>query len=298
MERDKQQQELTDNCIIALVNQCDNDDGTELGNREKLDMSLYMNSLFIRLAYEEGKPMLSGRQGMESLELVPEESLVVFYGNTDLDKIYKRDGKLEGFDECPVELTGDNGSVFINVIDSGGKGDPKISVGLNSTFIAGIKSFEVRDPMTGHPIFSTGFPNFGLPRGVEHLDVKMVQTHRITSPVSSSLDLQADKYAFLRGNEGTHVDGREIVWSADQDIFLKSVNGSVILSGREGVSLDVKNIPVAQVSPPGGNSRAAQFKVCVCMPGGKLFRVPVPVGKRIQASCNHVDISAKVNPCM
>nr|CAD7573412.1 unnamed protein product [Timema californicum] len=237
-------------------------------------------------------------QGMESLELVPEESLVVFYGNTDLDTIYKRDGKLEGFDECPVELTGDSGSVFINVIDSGGKVDPKISVGLNSTFIAGIKSFEVRDPTTGHPIFSTGFPNFGLPRGVEHLDVKMVQTHRITSPVSSGLDIQADKYAFLRGNEGTHVDGREIVWSADQDIFLKSVNGSVILSGREGVSLDVKNIPVAQVNPSGGISRAAQFKVCVCMPGGKLFRVPVPVEKRIQASCNHVEISSKVNPCI
>ncbi|KAJ8880561.1 hypothetical protein PR048_017031 [Dryococelus australis] len=230
-------------------------------------------------------------QGMESLELIPEESTIMFYGTTDLDRVYKRDGRLEGFGNSPVEVTGDNGSVLINVVGNTGRAEPRIAVGLNGTYLSNVKSFEVKDPITGHKYFSTGFPNFGLPHGVKHLDIKMAQTRHVRSPVSESLYVRADTYAYLRGNEGTHMDGKEIVWSADQDIYLKSVNGSVILSGKEGISVDVKNIPIAKTSL---NPGAAQYKVCVCMPGGKLFRVPVPFGKRAQASCSRI----ATDPCI
>ncbi|XP_069679794.1 beta-sarcoglycan [Periplaneta americana] len=239
-------------------------------------------------------------QGMESLELVPEKKLVMFYGNTDLDRIYKRDGKLEGFYECPVEMTGDNGSVAINLVDNDGRViDPKINVDLNSTTVTGVQSFDVRDPLTGHSVFSTGFPNFGLPRGVNKLDIKMAQTRRITSPVNSSLYLRSDTYTRLRGTEGTRMEGREIVWSADQDIYLKSVNGSVILSGREGISVDIKSIPIASGDSDGANPTSVQYKVCVCMPGGKLFRVPVPThGSNKHVGCHNVDLSPHSNPCI
>ena len=237
-------------------------------------------------------------QGMESLELVPEKSLVMFYGNTDLDRIYKRDGKLEGFDECPVEITGDNGSVHINLVDKEGHvTEPKINVTLNNTIITGVNSFDVRDPVTNHSVFSTGFPNFGLPRGVKKLDIRMAQTRRITSPVNASLFLRSDKHTVLRGSEGTRMEGREIVWSADQDIYLKSVNGSVILSGREGISVDIKSIPIALGD--GGNPTSLHFKVCVCMPEGKVFRVPVPMGvSNKHVGCHNVDLSSHTNPCM
>ncbi|XP_067012864.1 beta-sarcoglycan [Anabrus simplex] len=237
-------------------------------------------------------------QGMESLELVPEGNLVMFYGNSDLDRVYKHDGKLEGFNECPVEMTGDNASVLISVTDREGNGKPKISVGVNSTSVTGVDSFDVVDPVTGHAIFSTGYPNFGLPRGVAQLNVKIAHTRRITSPVNSSLYLRSDSYARLKGNEGTRMEGREIVWSADQDIFLKSVNGSVILSGHEGVSLDIKTIPIVPGGRETGNTRTPQYKVCVCMPAGKLFRVPVPPGDNAHVGCHSVDLSPENNPCI
>lgn len=237
-------------------------------------------------------------QGMESLELVPEKSLIMFYGNTDLDRIYKRDGKLEGFSECPVEMIGDNGSVYINLVDKEGRvTEPRINVNHSSTTVTGVHSFDVRDPLTGHSVFSTGFPNFGLPRGVKKLDIRMAQTQRITSPVNSSLFLRSDTYTRLRGTEGTRMEGREIVWSADQDIYLKSVNGSVILSGHEGISVDVKSIPIALGD--GGNPTSVQYKVCVCMPEGKLFRVPVPSGgNNKHVGCHNVNLSSQTNPCM
>jgi len=238
-------------------------------------------------------------QGMESLELVPEKSLVMFYGITDLDRIYKRDGKLEGFDECPVEITGDNGSVHIILVDKEGHvTEPKINVTVSSTIITGVNSFDVRDPVTNHSVFSTDFPNFGLPRGVKKLDIRMAQTRRITSPINASLFLRSETYTRLRGSEGTHMEGREIVWSADQDIYLKSVNGSVILSGREGISVDIKSIPIAS-GREGGNLNSVQYKVCVCMPEGKVFRVPVPLGgNNKHIGCHNVDLSSHTNPCM
>ncbi|GLH03740.1 hypothetical protein R5R35_013191 [Gryllus longicercus] len=237
-------------------------------------------------------------QGMESLELLPEESLVMFYGNTDLDRIYKRDGKLEGFDDSPVEITGDNSSVLISLIDKEGRNNPQISVDVNGTLISGVDSFEVHDPSTGQPVFSTGYPNFGLPRGVAHLNVKIAHTRRISSSVNSSLLFQSDSYARLKGNEGTRMEGREIVWSADQDIFLKSVNGSVVLSGHEGISLDIKSIPIVPGGRRADSTVTLHYKVCVCMPGGKLFRVPVPLGGNTYVGCHNVDLSPENNPCM
>lgn len=37
------------------------------------------------------------------------------------------------------------------------------------------------------------------------------------------------------------------------------------------------------------------FKVCVCMPQGKLFRVAVPNGQKV--SCSHVNVTGDLNPC-
>lgn len=45
-------------------------------------------------------------KGMENIELIQGEETSKFYGNIDFDRIYKRDGKLEGFHEEPMEITG------------------------------------------------------------------------------------------------------------------------------------------------------------------------------------------------
>lgn len=45
-------------------------------------------------------------KGMEHLELVPEADTIKFFGITDLDRICKKDGILEGFSDVPVTITG------------------------------------------------------------------------------------------------------------------------------------------------------------------------------------------------
>ncbi|KAJ1525917.1 hypothetical protein ONE63_009105 [Megalurothrips usitatus] len=237
-------------------------------------------------------------QGMESLELVPEASLIKFFGATDLDRIYKRDGKLEGFGDVPVELTGNNGSVVVKLVDTGDANQPKIVSSQEGTSVQGVKSFDIQDPTTGQKIFSTDFPNFGLPQGVEKLDIKLARTHRIASPVNKTLTLSAETYVRIKGTEGTHMDGQDILWKADQDIFLKSVNGSVILNAPQGIFLDAKNMPVAtSESTRPGKPITLQFKVCVCLPNGKVFRVPVVQGlSHKNSGCNFY--SSDIDPCM
>lgn len=45
-------------------------------------------------------------RGMEYMELVPEADTIKFFGVTDLDRILKRDGRIEGFGDVPVSITG------------------------------------------------------------------------------------------------------------------------------------------------------------------------------------------------
>lgn len=45
-------------------------------------------------------------RGIEFMELVPESDTIKFYGETYLDRVYKRDGRIEGFADVPVSITG------------------------------------------------------------------------------------------------------------------------------------------------------------------------------------------------
>lgn len=47
-------------------------------------------------------------RGMEYMELVPEADTIKFFGVTDLDRIVKRDGRIEGFGDVPVSITGND----------------------------------------------------------------------------------------------------------------------------------------------------------------------------------------------
>ncbi|KAF4517819.1 hypothetical protein B566_EDAN008925 [Ephemera danica] len=228
-------------------------------------------------------------QGMESIEFVPEQSLIKFYGRTDLDEVIKRDGHLEGFRDSPVSITADNAEARITVLrhrepETG----PRILVKPDGIAeVLNVNGFDIKDER-GNDVFSTSYPNFGLPRGVRRLDVQAARVSRVSSPISSSLSLSSDSYVTLRGNEGTQIEGMEVVWSADQDLSLRSVNGSIVLGGQQGVALDVQGLHLARdkiVLPATGKILLHQYKLCVCVtrdtkgikePSGRLFRVKLP----------------------
>lgn len=204
-------------------------------------------------------------------------------------------GICQGYGDEPVELTGDDSGIHVNVKNrrhDHSRGN--LWVLHNGTSFSQIESFEIKDPRNGQSFFSTNFPNFGLPSGVGRINVQLAETHRIVSPVNETLNLESNKQVSMHGAESLRMESKEIVWVADNDVRLKS-NDSIIVDAKKGVYLDVKKIPLAPGLPDNGES--AQYKVCVCMPQGKLFRVPVPPGN-VRVNCAKISTIPELDPCL
>ncbi|KAK2583859.1 hypothetical protein KPH14_001135 [Odynerus spinipes] len=239
-------------------------------------------------------------QGMEAMEMIPDENLVKFYGRTDLDRICLQSGVCQSYGDEPMEIEADEGGIKIDVKgrQSHETSRSRVEVLPNGTSISQVQSFEVKDSRTGVTYFTTDFPNFGLPSGVEKIDVKIAQTHRITSPVNESLAISSDDRISLHGAEGIKLESKDIVWSASSDVLLKSLNGSIIFDTKNGVIIDVDNIPVAPMFLPNPTNQE-QFKVCVCMPQGKLFKVPVRAGANVRSTnCARISRTPENDPCL
>lgn len=237
-------------------------------------------------------------QGMEAMEMIPDENLVKFYGKTDLDKVCLQSGVCQSYGDESMEVSGDDAGVRIDVNDHRSHDETltKVSVLPNGTTMSKVKSFEVKDPRTATVYFTTDFPNFGLPAGVDKIDVKIAETHRITSPVNESLSVKSSKQISIQGAEGIGMESKDIAWSADKDILLRSVNGSIVLDSKDGVSINVADLPIAPIFLQNPSSHEQVYKVCICMPQGKLFMVPVRAG--VDTNCARISRTPENDPCL
>ncbi|KFB37420.1 AGAP001996-PA-like protein [Anopheles sinensis] len=233
-------------------------------------------------------------RGMESIELIQDADTIKFYGDIDFDRVYKKDGLLESFYEDPLEVTGDAGSVSINLVNRNGHSHNKIQLSGNNSVLKGVNHFDVKDTVTGRQIFGITNPHFTMPQGPQVLNAKLINAARIASPVDEKLSLLTQKKLTLKGTEGIRMEAREVSWTADQTIFLKSDNGSTMLIGKNGVSINLKHIPVAN-SDHGVRTGSNQYKLCVCYPQGRIFRIAVPKSHISRLNC--ANFSSKDDPC-
>jgi beta-sarcoglycan len=241
--------------------------------------------------------------GMESIEFFP--NLLKFFGETDLDDIYKRDGIIQGFGDTPMEISGeDEGGQAHFWVPEGSK--PSITVDKHGINISQVNEFNVVSS-SGEQIFTTSSPSLGLPTsGVKALQVNMARVNRITSGVNESLELSSTSFTYLTGGEGARMDGRFVNWDADRDIFLRSISGNIIISpGKDGIHIDTSAVPRVTESGVTRNSytystqgkREPQYKLCICMPEGKLFRIEIPLNNHKLLGNNKIGCHSANNPC-
>ncbi|KAL1461849.1 hypothetical protein WDU94_013716 [Cyamophila willieti] len=246
--------------------------------------------------------------GMEAMEMMPVLKMVKFYGDIDLGKLYKDDGYFSSFKDSGLRVTGrEKGAIHIDVNFGVNSTKRMLTVDSHGVEVTNVKEFNVYHPTDHMPIFSTGFPNFGLPRGVKKLDVQQVRTSRITSPIEDDLVLRSETYTRLKGNEGIRMEGRTITWTADNDIFLKSVNGSLVLEAKNGIFLDVKKLPLIKKNQflnletinniNSYNNMHQAYKLCVCMPQGRIFRVRIVDDVTGHNACLNINTSPEHHPC-
>lgn len=197
-----------------------------------------------------------------------------------------------------MTIGSDKGDVEINLRKANGNIQNKMLMTKNGTQFNGINHFDIRDPVTDELMFTTHRPTYNLPTGIDNLHTRIVSTARVTAPIDDALQLNNTKgRVLLRGNEGVTMDAKEILLSADQNVQFKTINGSIYLSGHLGAYLDMKAMPVVG-EHDGIKIDNKQYKICVCMPQGKLFRVPITnVNHNSQrGACAH--FSASFDPCV
>lgn len=173
----------------------------------------------------------------------------------------------------------------------------KMLMSKNGTQFSGVNQFEIKDMATNELIFTTHKPHYNMPSGAENLVAQAVSSSGIRAPIDESLVLNNTRGKLnLRGSEGIHMDGKEIVLTADQNLQLKTHNGSIVLTSSNGVFIDINNIPI--VEEHGIKIENKQFKICVCMPQGKLFRVSVANVNHnyVKGICSYYH--SKYDPCM
>lgn len=228
--------------------------------------------------------------GTESFEFFPPGRLLRFLTPSHLDHVISLDGNIGGFSNENLHIVSNEQPIILNV----GHGIPTtMELSLDGTTFRQVDQFKVVNPRTGKDIFSTDYYKFGLPDVVKNLKVNQVHVARITSPTDKSMMINSSSQILLRGNEAFRMAGREIVMVAEEDIVLKSVNANVILDGKQGVILAMDRMPEATGLRL--NEGRAQYKICVCAEGGRIFWIPL--SKNLDYTCANAVVSGTINPC-
>ncbi|XP_064481476.1 beta-sarcoglycan-like [Ornithodoros turicata] len=234
--------------------------------------------------------------GMESLEFLPGQHVLRFLNNADLGTVIPHQGVVSGFQGQDLRVTGESQPVIIQAgSESSGRhsasGSPSLEVGPEWTVLSSVDEFRVRSPTTGRTVFSTKYQGFQLPRGIPNLNVKEAHVSRLTSAKRDPLIISSPYQILLKGNGGLEMEGQNVTWAAGQNLYLKSVNQSLVLDGPRGIRLSVDKLPMSVAPPP---DAPYWFKLCVCLPSGRVFRVPV---RDSGYGCNDVRFPESINPC-
>lgn len=176
----------------------------------------------------------------------------------------------------------------------------KMLMSKNGTHFGGVTQFELKSPTTNEVIFSTHKPTYNLPSGANNLIVKSISASGIKSAINNDLVLnttqqkKATNKISIRGSEGVQLQSQEIVLDAE-NVVLTAHNGTIFLTSDHGIYLDIKQIPIVQ-DRSGLKMEEKQYKICVCMPEGRLFRVSLPQSSMIRDVCSYANL--KYDPCI
>ncbi|KAH8295430.1 hypothetical protein KR018_011075 [Drosophila ironensis] len=237
-------------------------------------------------------------KGVQGMEVIPEVDVVKFYGATDLERVQTHSiGQIHGFTDVPVTISsGDdvhlrvyrNGNGAVNERD-------RIVISDEGIAVEATNLFEVKDPAERQPLFTTHRPQYNIPGGVDALQAKLLSASGVASPIDESLRMESDGRLSVKGSEGIFLDGATVDLQAEHHVSINTTNGATVLEAGTGIFLDMNRVPIVS-SEMGLRTGSVQYKICVCMPQGTLFRIAIPrIHNGPKITCAH--FSGKDDPC-
>lgn len=131
----------------------------------------------------------------------------------------------------------------------------------DGTHIKAMSEMLINDPDTDASVFTTGIKMLNnVNRPVRNIIGSSMRTSEIASPVDQNLQIKAINL-FVKGIEGTTIDSKTVLFTAEENINLKPVNNSIELSEAEGIYLNAERLPIAAKS---NNGSRLQSKLYAC----------------------------------
>lgn len=218
---------------------------------------------------------ISPQHGMEFIEYIPDNELLRFLGKTVFDSIQIFNGRIGSRADKDLYFDGNNNSVIFT--DTSLPKASSLFVDPEETLLDNVDRFSITDTDSGKEIFSTRDEiSVPLVGDVNNLSSPEVVVFNITS-LNGIPDLILESirsYVSLSGSEGVDLMSydRHIRLFTKQDMIINSTDGSLTLDAASGIRLDIDHVPKvidARVQGP------LTYKLCVCLPNGRIFAVPV-----------------------
>ncbi|XP_033743527.1 beta-sarcoglycan-like [Pecten maximus] len=215
--------------------------------------------------------------GVQSLEFIPDSRLLRFLSDTTLSTVQIFDGFIGSRKNSSFMIQNDNGPVVF--MADGGLDDraSKVELRPGSAEVKSVEDFKVRSPDTGKMLLSTGleavqeWTSTSSP-GI-NIHAPVVEVPVLESvPGVDGLNIESYQNTEIKGMEGLELSSLGKVYLITNNITLHSTDGNIIMDATNGVYLD-SNLPRA--TTPLSSTTTNAYKVCVCMPSGRVFAVQV-----------------------
>lgn len=210
--------------------------------------------------------------GLEMLEFIPADSnLLRFLAGTTLPSVKVFQGGIGSRHSSSIQLDSDK-QIVLNT-SSFKKRDVEGFIGPNKIQFQSLDEFTLEDLESKSTLFSTKsqtWTNVENP-GI-NLHVPSLSTAHIkSSPNVDRLVMEADRM-YLTGTEGVVMtsEGEYFHANLGQHLFIQSKDGGINIEATNHMFIN-KNISNSSLFSPMTNITV--YKVCLCMPSGRLFIV-------------------------
>lgn len=142
-------------------------------------------------------------------------------------------------------------------------------MGSDGVEATGINLMIVRDSDTNLPFFTTTSKlKYNFEKPAKSLIANSVHAAEVSSPIDKNLGIGGRKI-IIKGIEGTRIDGKEIYATTEDNIFIKSANGSIELNAHKGIHINFERMPKLV------NQTYNDFQYKLCFYSGVLYTAKV-----------------------
>jgi hypothetical protein len=180
-------------------------------------------------------------------------------------------------------FSANDSSIKLNIIDRKGQVHNRLTMDNDGTHLKSMSEMLIRDPSTDTSVFTTSIKLLNnVNRPTRNLIASAIHTSELVSPVDQQLKIKAINI-FVKGIEGTLIEGKDVLATTTENISLKSLNNSIEM--LSDVYFKIDRLPIATKSVDGSR---LQNKLFACYDNSTRKYTLMQVRLRFESDLKHI----------